>query len=162
MEDTPHNLIEVITTTIPPSLPIQQAADQVGRHNVFVNNKISKGHLNYGYVFWAGQEKGSGQKVVILDKKWEEFVKQCHDLDLKKGKATHLTIEEAKKEAKVSMNDIILAIRDKKITYDEEAGKVYKDAIWERFKKASRLPEEKLQMGKKSMGKKPPSPQPES
>ncbi len=134
MEKTPLNFVVVTTKTEPPSLPIQQAADRVGRHNAFVNNKISKGQLNYGYVFWTGSEKDAGQKVVILDGKWKEFEEQCHLLDMKKGKATHLTIEEARREANVTMNDIILAIRDRKITYDEDSGKVKKDSIWERFK----------------------------
>lgn len=130
----PDNLVEVLTETTPPSLPIQQAADRVGRHNVFINNKISKGQLNYGYTFWTGQEKGSGQKVVILDKLWEEFEKQCRDLDMKKGKATHLTLEEARKEAGVSMAEIILGIQANAFTIDEKTGKILKDGKWEAWK----------------------------
>lgn len=128
--ERPPNFVVVTTTTTPKSLPIQQAADRVNRHNVFINNKISKGQLDYGYAFWGGSEDQSGQKVVILNSKWGEFEEQCRILDLKKGKATHLTIEEARKEAGTSMAEIILAIRDNKITVDEDTGKVKKDRKW--------------------------------
>ena len=139
-EERPHNYVKVKTITDPPSLPIRRASEFVNRRTVFINTKISKGDLKFGYAFDPGIYEGQGDdtkplKLVILDEAWEEFVEQCHAFDVKKGRANKLTLAEAAKEAGVPHKEITFAIRDNKVTIDDLTGKILKDDKWVQWKK---------------------------
>ena len=60
---------------------------------------------------------------------------------MKKGKATHLTLQDAMRESGVSQAVLMQAIIDEDVTWDKEVGKIKKDDAWLDFKKASHLPQ---------------------
>lgn len=126
------NYVKVVTTTIPPSISVKNAAQQVGRSTVFITNKIGKGDLAYGYIFDVdGSKASSGEKVVIKDSAWDEFVRACEEYDKKNGKLNEIPLQMAAKELGISQGKLIAAISSGDLNHNEEANTVLKDSKFE-------------------------------
>lgn len=134
MEKLLPNFVEVETSTHPfPTMPVRQAAERVNRHTVFINNKVSKGDLDYSYAYWGGSPEQSGQKVIILNHKWKEFEEACRMRDMEKGKLMAYTPEQAAKAASCPIREIYLAMRDGDVDLDENTGKIIRNTKFESF-----------------------------
>jgi len=75
--------LKIKTTTNPVAIPIKDACRISNRNHSQILYNIAMGVLDHGFAF--NKESHHGQKLVVLNHKWNNWVKRRKELDFKKN-----------------------------------------------------------------------------
>lgn len=119
--------IKIDTKTTPhQSMTVQQAARTAEVSTVYITNKIGDDTIDHGYLH-DNSEDDRGQKVVLLNQKWNEFLRSVRAN--RKGKMASLWVTKAIARLELNVDDGELTglILDGKLTYSRKTNKIKKD-----------------------------------
>lgn len=117
--------IKIDTKTNPPSITVNEAARRANCSKVYITNKIKDDTIDYGFAFDDGEN--TGQKVVVTNKKWENFCKQTLRSKKSKSLAAWITKDIARQELGISDGYLTKYIMEGALEFDFITNKIEKD-----------------------------------
>lgn len=129
--------IDVKTNTDPPTLTVAEAARQARCSKVYITNKIGDDTLDYGYAYYI-DEDNHGQKVVIKNQKWKNFLETTKNSKRKREDNLWISKDVARYNLGVSDGALTQMLIEGELEFDFKTNKIKKDDSYYRLLKETK------------------------